>query len=178
MGGTRGETVAVLFDEAAVARRVVELAGEIAGTLPEAFTMAGLLKGAFVFTADLIRALDRAGRCPRVEFLQVSSYGLGTESSGNVKVIGGMPDSVAGQTVLLVDDIQDTGRTIAYTKALLEEHGAARVWTCALLDKPSRRVVGGDCDFTGFVIPDVFVVGYGIDYAERYRHLPYIGKVG
>lgn len=178
MGEAKGEMVSVLFDEAAVSRRVAELAAEIAGVLPEPFTMAGLLKGAFVFTADLIRALDRAGRRPRVEFLQVSSYGLAKESSGNVKVIGGMPASIADQTVLLVDDIQDTGRTIAFTKALLEQNGAARVWTCALLDKPSRRVVGADCDFTGFVIPDVFVVGYGIDYAERYRHLPYIGKIG
>jgi hypoxanthine phosphoribosyltransferase len=178
MAEATGETVTVLFDEATVARRVVALAGEIAAALPEAFTMAGLLKGAFVFAADLIRALHRAGRRPRVEFLQVSSYGLAKESSGNVKVIGGMPDSVAGETVLLVDDIQDTGRTIAFTKSLLEQHGAAKVWTCALLDKPSRRVIGGDCDFTGFVIPDVFVVGYGIDYAERYRHLPYIGKIG
>jgi hypoxanthine phosphoribosyltransferase len=178
MGEADGEAVAVLFDEAALSRRVAELAAEIAGSVPEPFTVAGLLKGAFVFVADLVRALDRAGRRPRVEFLQVSSYGLAKESSGNVKVIGGMPDAVAGQTVLLVDDIQDTGRTIAFTKALLLEHGAARVWTCALLDKPSRRVVGEGCDFTGFVIPDVFVVGYGIDYAERYRHLPYIGKVG
>jgi hypoxanthine phosphoribosyltransferase len=171
------ERVAVLFDEASVARRVAELAAEIATTLPEPFTVVGLLKGAFVFVADLVRALDRAGRRPGVEFLQVSSYGLGQQSSGSVKVIGGMPASVEGQTVLLVDDIQDTGRTIAYTKALLEQNGASRVWTCALLDKPSRRVQGGDADFTGFVIPDVFVVGYGIDYAERYRHLPYIGKV-
>jgi hypoxanthine phosphoribosyltransferase len=169
--------VGTLFDEATVRSRVEELAAEIAATLPQPFTVVGLLKGAFVFVADLMRALDRAGCQPRVEFLQVSSYGLGKDSSGNVKVIGGMPDSVGGQTVLLVDDIQDTGRTIAFTRAMLEEHGAARVWTCALLDKPSRRVVGGDCDFTGFVIPDVFVVGYGIDYAERFRHLPFIGAV-
>lgn len=169
--------VRTMFDAAVIAGRVDELAAEIARSLPETFTVAGLLKGAFVFVADLVRALDRAGCRPKVEFLQVSSYGLGKDSSGNVKVIGGMPDSVRGQAVLLVDDIQDTGRTIAFTRGLLEEHSAARIWTCALLDKPSRRVVGGDCDFTGFVIPDVFVVGYGIDYAERYRHLPFIGMV-
>ncbi|MFO1067493.1 MAG: hypoxanthine phosphoribosyltransferase [Geminicoccaceae bacterium] len=178
MAEASGDTVSVMFDAQVIGKRVDELAADIARTLSGPFTVAGLLKGAFVFVADLVRALDRAGCTPRVEFLQVSSYGLGRESSGNVKVIGGMPDSVQSQTVLLVDDIQDTGRTIAFTKALLEEHGAARVWTCALLDKPSRRVVGGDCDFTGFVIPDVFVVGYGIDYAEKYRHLPYIGRVG
>jgi hypoxanthine phosphoribosyltransferase len=177
MSDSTGERVEILFAEDRIAARVGELASGIAATLPEPFTVVGLLKGAFVFVADLVRALDRAGCRPQVEFLQVSSYGLGQDSSGNVKVIGGMPDSVGGRTVLLVDDIQDTGRTIAFTKAMLEEHGAARVWTCALLDKPSRRVVGGDCDFTGFVIPDVFVVGYGIDYAERYRHLPHIGVV-
>ena len=84
----------------------------------------------------------------------------------------------AGEPVLLVDDIQDTGRTLAFTRDLLLERGATRVWTCTLLDKPSRReVTGGEVDFIGFVIPDVFVVGYGIDYAERYRYLPFIGKV-
>ncbi len=169
--------VTKLFDEAQGARRVDELAGAIAAALPADLTVVGLLKGAFVFTADLVRALDRVGRQPRVEFLQVSSYGTGTESSGRVKVIGGMPDSVGGLNVLLVDDIQDTGRTLAFTRQMLLDHGAARVWTCALLDKPSRRVVDIQPDFTGFVIPDVFVVGYGIDWAERYRHLPYIGKV-
>jgi hypoxanthine phosphoribosyltransferase len=177
MNGPTDERIGALYDQVAIAARVSELAAEIARTLPEPFTVVGLLKGAFVFVADLVRALDRAGCQPEVEFLQVSSYGLGKDSSGSVKVIGGMPDAVGGRSVLLVDDIQDTGRTIAFTKAMLEEHGAARVWTCALLDKPSRRTIGGDCDFTGFVIPDVFVVGYGIDYAERYRHLPYIGAV-
>jgi hypoxanthine phosphoribosyltransferase len=92
--------------------------------------------------------------------------------------MGDAPPGVAGEPVLLVDDIQDTGRTLAFTRDLLLERGATRVWTCTLLDKPSRReVVGGEVDFIGFIIPDVFVVGYGIDYAERYRYLPFIGKV-
>jgi hypoxanthine phosphoribosyltransferase len=124
-----------------------------------------------------VRALDRAGACPRIEFLQVSSYGFGQESSGSVKVIGGLPGTILGRTVLLVDDIQDTGRTLAFTRRMLEEHGAVRVLSCVLLDKPSRRVVDFQPELVGFVIPDVFVVGYGIDYAERYRHLPYIGRV-
>lgn len=172
-----GERVAVLFPEARVAGRVRELAHEIAIGMPREFTLVGLLKGAFVFTADLVRALDREGCRPRVEFLQVSSYGTGTESSGRVKVIGGMPGSIEGQEVLLVDDIQDTGRTLAFTRQMLLDNGAARVRICALLDKPSRRVVEIETDLTGFVIDDVFVVGYGIDYAERYRHLPFIGVV-
>ncbi|MDF1585765.1 hypoxanthine phosphoribosyltransferase [Geminicoccaceae bacterium 1502E] len=171
------EQVKVLFSEQEVAARVQELAREIAARMPREFTLVGLLKGAFVFTADLVRALDREGCRPRVEFLQVSSYGTGTESSGRVKVIGGMPGSIEGQEVLLVDDIQDTGRTLAFTRQMLLDNGAARAMTCALLDKPSRRVVEIEPDLTGFVIDDVFVVGYGIDYAERYRHLPFIGKV-
>jgi hypoxanthine phosphoribosyltransferase len=166
-----------LFDAETIARRVEELAAAIAAALPAEFTLVGLLKGAFVFTADLVRALDRAGMRPRVEFLQVSSYGLGTESSGTVKVIGEMPSSIAGRPVLLVDDIQDTGRTLLFTRDLLLQHGASRVWTCALLDKPSRRVVDIQPDFVGFEIPDLFVVGYGIDWAERFRHLPWIGTV-
>ncbi len=169
--------VTPLFAEGAIASRLRQLAEHIARTLPEPFVVVGLLKGAFVFTADLVRALDAVGRRPEVEFLQVSSYGAGTESLGRVKVIGEMPGSIGGRNVLLVDDIQDTGRTLAFTRDLLLGHGAARVWTCVLLDKPSRRVVEIEPDFTGFVIPDVFVVGYGIDYAERYRHLPFIGKV-
>ncbi len=177
MSGAEEPTVVPLFSAEAIARRVEELAASIAAALPAELTVVGLLKGAFVFTADLVRALDRAGLRPRVEFLQVSSYGLGTESSGTVQVIGRMPGAIAGREVLLVDDIQDTGRTLAYTRALLLEHGAARVWTCALLDKPSRRVVDIEPDFVGFEIPDVFVVGYGIDWAERFRHLPWIGRV-
>jgi hypoxanthine phosphoribosyltransferase len=110
--------------------------------------------------------------------MRVSSYGRGMTSSGIVSLMGDAPDGVKGEPVLLVDDIQDTGRTLAFTRDFLLERGAERVWTCTLLDKPSRReVAGGEVDFVGFTIPDVFVVGYGIDYAERYRELPFIGRV-
>ena len=178
MNGTVGqETVSKLFDEAAIAERVGQLAAEIARIVPDDFTLVGLLKGSFMFATDLTRALDAKGLKPAIEFLQVSSYGLDKQSSGKVKVIGGMPATVSGKSVLLVDDIQDTGRTLAFTRDLLLENGAEKVWTCALLDKPSRRVVDIEADFIGFTIPDVFVVGYGIDYAERYRHLPFIGQV-
>ena len=172
------EAVVVLFDEAAVARRVEELAAAVAARLPERFTVVGLLKGSFVFVADLVRALHRTGCAPRIEFMRVSSYGSDTKSSGIVSLMGDAPPGVRGEPVLLVDDIQDTGRTLAFTRGLLLERGAKRVWTCTLLDKPSRREVeGGEVDFVGFTIPDVFVVGYGIDYAERYRYLPFIGRV-
>jgi hypoxanthine phosphoribosyltransferase len=172
-------TVERLFDEAAVAARVAELADAIAAALPPRFTLVALLKGSFVFAADLVRDLSRLGCEPRVEFMRVSSYGSDTRSSGIVSLMGDAPPLVHDEPVLLVDDIQDTGRTLAFTRALLLERGATKVWTCTLLDKPSRREVeGGEVDFVGFTIPDVFVVGYGIDYAERFRYLPYIGKVG
>jgi hypoxanthine phosphoribosyltransferase len=171
------ERVVPLFSAAVIERRIDELAEEIARTVPEDVTVVGLLKGSFMFAADLIRALDRHGARPYVEFLQVSSYGLEQESSGRVKVIGGMPETAEGKDVLLIDDIQDTGRTLSFTAGLLRGKGARRIWSAALLDKPSRRVVPFEVDFIGFEIEDVFVVGYGIDYAERYRHLPYIGRV-
>ncbi|MFO1073403.1 MAG: hypoxanthine phosphoribosyltransferase [Geminicoccaceae bacterium] len=172
------EAVTALFDEATLARRVEELAQDIAQRLPPRFTVVGLLKGSFVFVADLVRALQRAGAAPRIEFMRVSSYGHDTKSSGIVSLMGDAPPGVQGETVLLVDDIQDTGRTLAFTRGLLLERGARKVWTCTLLDKPSRREVeGGEVDFVGFTIPDLFVVGYGIDYAERYRYLPFIGSI-
>ena len=172
-----GDEVEVLFAGAEIDARVGELAKEIADVVPSDVTVCGLLKGSFMFAADLVRSLDAEGMTPKVEFLQVGSYGLAQESSGTVKVIGDMPASVAGRPVLLVDDIQDTGRTLSFTRDLLVQNGAAQIWTCALLDKPSRRAVAIEADFVGFVIPDVFVVGYGIDYAEKYRHLPYIGRI-
>lgn len=174
--GARDETVRVLFDEAAIARRVDELARRIVETMSGEFTIVGVLKGSFVFVADLARALDRLGRAPRIEFMRLSSYGLAKESSGNVRLVGEPPE-VAGQRVLLVDDIEDTGRSLAFARDTLLECGAAEVLTCVLADKPTRREVEVAADLTGFTVPDVFIVGYGIDYAERYRHLPYIGAV-
>ncbi len=171
------ENVIELFTEAEVSARIDELAADIARTVPADVTVVGLLKGAFMVTTDLVRALDRHGLHPSVEFIQVSSYGLEQESSGAVKVIGGMPGSVQGRDVLIVDDIQDTARTLKFTVDLMKEQGANRVWTCVLLDKPDRRVIDFEADWIGFQIPDVFVVGYGIDYAERWRHLPYVGRV-
>jgi hypoxanthine phosphoribosyltransferase len=139
--------------------------------------MVGLLKGAAVFAADLIRALDRAGARPEIEFMRLSSYGLAKESSGAVQLLGDIPADLAGRPVLLVDDIVDTGRSIAYAAAQLRQRGIGDLWTCALLDKPQRREVEVAIDFVGFSIGDVFVVGYGTDFAEKYRHLPYIGVV-
>lgn len=169
-------TVRTLFDERQIEARVGELAGDIAAALPRDVMIVGLLTGSFVFVADLVRALDRLGLSPRVSFMRLSSYGTARESSRNVKLIGDVPD-VAGRIVLLVDDIVDTGRTQAFARDLLLGQGAAGVASCLLLDKPSRREVAVAADFVGFPIEDLFVVGYGIDYAEQYRHLRYIGTV-
>ena len=167
----------VLFSAAEIAARVDSLAAAIAGTIPDDFVMVGLLKGAVVFVADLARALDRAGAQPEIEFMRLSSYGRAKESSGTVQLLGDIPAALAGRPVLLVDDIVDTGRSIAYAIAQLRRRGSANLWTCALLDKPLRREVEVAIDFVGFSIGDVFVVGYGTDHAEKYRHLPYIGAV-
>ena len=175
--GAEVTEVSKLFDAAEIEARVEQLAGEIARQVSGDLVVVGLLKGSFVFLADLVRALDRAGMAPGVEFMRVASYGLGKESSGKVELVGDILDDIAGHQVLLVDDIVDTGRSLLFARNLLLEKGATRLWTCTLLDKPSRREVDCAADFVGFSIPDVFVVGYGIDYAETYRHLPYIGVV-
>ena len=172
MGGLR-----ILFSEAEIAARVEALAGEIAETIPGDFVMVGILKGAAVFVADLARALHRAGARPEIEFMRLSSYGLAKVSSGEVRLLGDIPRDIEGRRVLLIDDIVDTGRSIACAAALLRQRKIGGLWTCALLDKPQRREVEAPIDFVGFRIEDVFVAGYGIDHAEKYRHLPYIGVV-
>ncbi len=167
----------ILFSTLEIAARVDALAAEIACTIPADFVMVGVLKGAAVFVADLARALDRAGARPEIEFLRLTSYGLAKESNGAVQLLGDIPADLAGRPVLLVDDIVDTGRSIAYAAAQLRQRGIGALWTCALLDKPQRREIEVALDFIGFTISDVFVAGYGTDYAEKYRHLPYIGIV-
>ena len=166
-----------LFDEQQIESRVEELAREISQAMPGDFLILGLLKGSFVFIADLARALHRIDRHPEIEFMRLSSYGSEKASSGEVHLLGDCPRDLSGRQVLLVDDIADTGRSLAYVRAMLEQRDIAGLWCCVLLDKPSRREVEVSIDFVGFTIDDVFVAGYGIDYAERYRHLPYIAVV-
>ena len=167
----------ILLSEAEIAARVDALADEIAQTIPGEFVMVGLLKGAAVFVADLARALDRAGAQPEIEFMRLSSYGPAMVSSGDVRLLGDIPSDIEGRRVLLIDDIVDTGRSIAFAAALLRQRKIGGLWTCALLDKPQRREVEAPIDFIGFGIEDVFVAGYGIDHAEKHRHLPYIGVI-
>ncbi len=167
----------VLFSAAEIAARVDALAAEIARSIPGEFVMIGLLKGAAVFVADLARALDQAGAHPEIEFMRLASYGLAKESSGKVQILGDVPADLAGRSVLLVDDIVDTGRSIAYAIARLRRRGVGGLWICVLLDKPQRRRIEVALDFVGFSVGDFFVAGYGTDYAEKYRHLPFIGAV-
>jgi hypoxanthine phosphoribosyltransferase len=169
--------IETLHDRAEIAARVEALAREIDRAIQGDFTIVGVLKGCFVFVADLVRALDALGRRSRVDFIRLSSYGAAKKSAGEVRLAGAAPAGIVGHKVLLVDDIVDTGRTLVYARELMQAQGAQAVWTCALVDKPSRREVAFTADFTGFEVPDIFIVGYGIDYAENYRHLPYIGKI-
>ena len=170
-------SVTALISEDEIKRRVDELAGEIHSSLSPEFLIIGILVGSFVFIADLIRVLDRLGCATEVEFIRLSSYRDATEAAGAPRLIGGLPGNLAGKRILLVDDIVDTGHTLAHAKSLILDAGAESVETCALLDKPSRREIELSVDHVGFTIEDVFVVGYGIDYAREIRHLPYIGKV-
>jgi len=176
MGG-----VTELISRERIAERVHALASQIAvrhgGTREDDLVVVALLKGAFMFASDLLRALDEIGVHPQIDFLTVSSYGSGTESSGTVKVQSEPQSDLQGRDVLLVDDLLDSGRSLAFARGFIEERGARRVETCVLLDKPDRRVVDVRPDYVGFEIPNRFVVGYGVDWAERYRHLPYIGVV-
>ncbi|MBV9290090.1 MAG: hypoxanthine phosphoribosyltransferase [Hyphomicrobiales bacterium] len=175
MSGDR--SVKVLYDEQAIAARTHELAREIAAAKPKDLLVVAILKGSFMFAADLLRALHRAGLEPQVEFFHLSSYLDGKVSSGAVKILRDIESSVKDRDVLLVDDILESGRTLAFAKDLLVARGARRVLVCAMLEKPGKRAVPVDADFLGFICPDVFVVGYGMDVAHSYRELPFIGRV-
>ena len=157
-----------------VDRMVVEMADDCR---VENLVMIGILRGSFMFLADLVRALYHHGIRPRIDFMTLESYGAGTESSGTVRISKDIGVDVKGADVVIIDDILDTGRTLSFAKKHLLAKGVKAVKTCALLDKPSRRVVPFTADFTGFTVEDVFVVGYGLDYDSRYRELPYIAKV-
>jgi hypoxanthine phosphoribosyltransferase len=175
MSGPR--QVKVLFDEHAIAERNQALAVEIAAVKPVDLLVVAVLKGSFVFAADLIRALHRVGLEPHVEFIHLSSYLTSTVSSGAVRIVKDIESSVRDRDVLLVDDILESGRTLAFAKDLLVARGARRVMVCAMLEKPGKRAVQITADFVGFSSPDVFVVGYGMDVAHSYRELPFIGHV-
>lgn len=167
--------VRVLFDEAALAKRNEELAKAIAETKPKDLLIVAILKGSFMFAADLMRALHRQGLSPQVEFVHLSSYRDGKTSTGQVEILRDVQSTVKGRDVLLIDDILESGRTLVFAKDLLMARGASKVLSVVLLEKPNKRAVNMQADFVGFTCPDLFVVGYGMDIAHHYRELPFIG---
>ena len=175
MSGDR--RVRVLYDEQAIAERIGGLARDIAATSPGNLLVVAVLKGSFMFAADLLRAMHREHMEPEVEFVHLSSYQDGTVSTGQVRILKDLDSGVAGRDVLLVDDILESGRTLAFAKDLLMARGAGRVRLCVMLEKPHKRAVQIEADMTGFQCPDLFVVGYGMDVAHAYRQLPFIGVV-
>jgi hypoxanthine phosphoribosyltransferase len=163
----------ILLDSETVAARVAELgaqlASDYAGRDP---VLVSVLKGALVFLADLMRTMDLP---TSIDLMEVSSYGAATESSGQVRILKDLSKPIEGRDVIVVEDIIDTGLTLNYLLKYLHDKGPASVRICCLLDKPARRLAEIPIDYRGFTIPDRFVIGYGLDYDERYRNLPYVG---
>lgn len=170
-------TVDVMIAEADVCARVSTLGQEISqhyrGSDSD-LVLVGLLRGSFIFMADLCRAIDVSHE---VDFMTASSYGSGTSSTRDVKILKDLDEDIRGKHVLIVEDIIDSGNTLSKVREILCLREPASLAICTLLDKPERREVDVKVEWVGFSIPDEFVVGYGIDYAQHYRHLPYIGKV-
>jgi len=169
--------IEVLFSSADIARRNKELAEQIASDMGEDLLVIAVLKGSFVFAADLIRDLHHAGVRPQIDFMALSSYGDKQISSGTVVITRDIVDTVKGRRVLLIDDILESGRTMAFAQKDLLDRGAEMVRTCLMLDKKGKRIADFEADFVGFDCPDKFVIGYGLDYAHYYRELPYIGHI-
>jgi hypoxanthine phosphoribosyltransferase len=176
-GPEPADTIKPLFSAERIAERVEALAGEIAASAPRDLVVVGILKGSFVFAADLIRALHAQGLKPEIDFMFLASYGEGMVSGGDVSILRDVETDLAGREVVIVDDILDSGRTLRFAKLLIESRGARKVRTCVLLDKQVPRAAPIVPDFVGFRCPSVFVVGYGMDLAHRYRELPFIGEV-
>ena len=170
-------TTTVLLTEAQIRERVASLAAEIERDYPEGedIHLVAVLKGGFMFMADLVRAMSTR---VSMDFMAVSSYGKGTKSSGQVMVLKDVGSSLEGRNVIIVEDIVDTGLTLHYLQDIFKARAPRSVRTACLLSKPSRRQVDVHVDYVGFTIEDHFVVGYGLDYAEKYRNLPYIAVLG
>ncbi|MEO5346436.1 MAG: hypoxanthine phosphoribosyltransferase [Magnetococcus sp. YQC-9] len=169
--------IEILLSEELIHDRIVQLAEEIAPRLREDVILITLMNGAFLFGADLTRALARRGKPLTLDFMVLSSYGAGTETSGKVTTRLDLTHDPSGRQVLIVDDILDSGNTLLMATNHLRALGAAEVLTCVLLDKPARRRVAMQSDFIGFEIPNLFVVGFGIDYNQMFRELPYVGHL-
>ena len=163
----------VLFTQERLKSRVAEIAREIERDYEgREIMLISVLRGSFIFMADLCREIQLP--CT-LDFMSVSSYGTGTSSSGQVQITKDLSEDITGRHILVVEDILDSGNTLNYLLRILENRHPASVRLCALLDKPERRVKPVELHYRGFTVPDDFVVGYGLDYAEKYRNLPYIG---
>ena len=168
-----GDILKVLYSEEEIRARVQELGNALYERFEgEKPLFLGVLKGSFVFMSDLVRACQVKSD---IEFIAVSSYGNSTESSGRVKIVHDLQQDITGRHIVVVEDILDSGNTLAFLKEYFLTKGAASITIVTLLDKPSRRVKAITADLVGFTVPDEFVVGYGLDYAQQYRNLPYIG---
>ncbi len=169
----RDDIAKVLASEDDIRARIKELGARITEDYKDKEPVfVGVLKGCFLFMADLVRACDV--RCT-VDFMVVSSYGAGTISSGAVEIVKDLSHDIAGRDVIIVEDILDSGNTLSYLKRYMNAREPASIRIVTLLDKPDRRTADVEADYIGFTIPDAFVVGYGLDYDQRYRNLPYIG---
>ena len=169
------EKIRVLLDEETVEKRICEVAAQISEAYKgKEIHMICVLKGGVFFMCELAKRITVP---VTLDFMSVSSYGMDTKSSGVVKIVKDLDDSIKGKNVIVVEDVVDSGRTLSYLLDMLKDRGPKSLRLCTLLDKPERRVVPVHVDYTGFEIPDEFVVGYGLDYAQKYRNLPYIGVV-
>ncbi|WMQ74346.1 MAG: Hypoxanthine phosphoribosyltransferase [Sodalis sp.] len=169
--------VEVMISEQEIAKRIAELGQSISEHYHDSsseMVLVGLLRGSFMFMADLCRAVTVSHE---VDFMTASSYGSGMGSSRDVKILKDLDEDIRGKDVLIVEDIIDSGNTLSRVSEILALRHPKSLTICTLLDKPDRREVKVTVEWVGFIIPDEFVVGYGIDYAQRYRHLPYVGKV-
>ena len=172
----RGKRISTLFSADQIAERNLAMAGQMQGKVHRDLLVIAILKGSFIFAADLIRAMHQQGIAPEVEFITLSSYGKGTESTG-VKILRDIDSKVEGRDVLLIDDILESGNTLKFARDLMLERGANNVEIAVLLDKHSRRKASVDADYIGFECPDHFVVGYGMDVAYAFRELSFVGVV-
>ena len=169
------EKIHVMIDEETVEKKVREMAAQISREYEgKTLHLICILKGSVFFACDLAKRITVP---VTLDFMSASSYGDGTQSCGRVKIVKDLDESLEGRDVLVVEDIIDSGRTLSYLLQVLQLRRPASLRLCTLLDKPERRVSPVKVDYTGFEIPDEFVVGYGLDYAQRYRNLPYIGRV-
>lgn len=169
------EKISVLISEESVAKRIAEMGAQISRDYAgESVCLLCILKGSVFFTTELAKHITVP---VLLDFMSVSSYGSGTTSSGNVRIVKDLDTPIEGQHVLVVEDIIDTGHTLAYLMEYLEQRRPKSLKLCTLLDKPQRRVSDVKVDYTGFEIPDKFVVGYGLDYDQKYRNLPYVGVI-